>query len=351
MNAFSFLKSCYSLKIVTLTYAILLIAVVIPNIVLAKDDDSKTPQIINGALANYGLTPYMVSLQVLSNGRYHHTCGGSVIEDRFVLTAAHCVAEASLGGLYVYQGNGNLGFGGSHFKVERVFQHESYQSPRPFENDIALLYVPNLYGIEIVQLASEGYMSQMFLNTEVQLVGWGHYNRSNASPADLLFGRFYFLPAADCQAYYFNDAFSWGGTQVDFRWITEKNVCAGVNSFFGQQPCHGDSGGPLMRPDGSRYVQVGITSFGEPNKPSIGLLGCGLNGEPAVFTRVASFIPWISRTITDFYNQQNSGGSNAGNDTNSGGSESAGEADSAGVIRIGYILFVALAFIGRCRKL
>lgn len=321
-----------------------LILMVISGMVMAENDDNTgTPKIINGVIANYNFTPYMISLQIESNGNFNHICGGSIIEDKFVLTAAHCVTGGSLDNLYIYQGSGNLGFGGSRFRVERIFRHENYQTPRPFENDIALLYVPNLYGVELVGLASEGYMSQLGLNTEVELVGWGYYNRNNMSPPDLLYGRFFYLPATDCQNYYFNDAFSWGGTNVDYRAITDKNVCAGVNNFYGQQPCHGDSGGPLLHFNGSRYVQIGLTSFGEPNNPSIGLLGCGINGEPGVFTRVASFIPWISKTTTDFYNQQNSNGAGNEPSTNT-------DAESGGALPLFFYILITLSLAIKHRK-
>lgn len=281
---------------------ILLVFSLILGSVHAADNDAQT-DIINGQTANYSFTPFMVSLQVNRGGGYVHSCGGSIIEDNFVLTAAHCVEGQSANSLAVYHGSGSLIAGGFRYQIAEIFMHRDYSRFIPYENDIALLYVPNLYGVEPVQLASEGFYNGLFLNTEVELIGWGHYDRFNNNPSNLLFGILNFLPPLECQNYYFNATFSWGGTTVDYRWITERNVCAGVNSFYGQQPCHGDSGGPLMVFNGSRYVQIGITSFGEPNNPAQGLLGCGVNGEPAVFTRVGNFIPWISQTITDFYNR------------------------------------------------
>lgn len=66
--------------------------------------------------------------------------------------------------------------------------------------------------------------------------------------------------------------------------IIESMLCAGVDS---KDSCTGDSGGPLMVNEGT-WTQVGIVSWG---------IGCGEGQYPGVYTRVSSFIPWITKNI------------------------------------------------------
>jgi secreted trypsin-like serine protease len=278
----------------------------VSNSIYAIDATQIKSKIINGSIANYNFTPFMVSIQVQRNGVWGHHCGGTLFEDKFILTAAHCVEGVNPTGFRVYHGSGDLQIGGSYYEVERVFKHEGYSYPTMFKNDVALLYVPNLYGYQLISLADESFMFGTYLDMQVELIGWGYINRNNENPRNLRFGILFFLPDNACRNYYINDAYYWGGEKLNSNWITNTNVCAGIQSIGAPQPCHGDSGGPLMLFDGNNYRQLGITSFGTPNDPSVGLLGCGSSGEPAVFTRVASYIPWISKTVSDFYSEPTS---------------------------------------------
>lgn len=69
-------------------------------------------------------------------------------------------------------------------------------------------------------------------------------------------------------------------------------LCAGKGPAFGQKSggdsCQGDSGGPLFLSDGGKSELVGIVSWG---------VGCGRSGYPGVYTRVASYVPWIKNNL------------------------------------------------------
>ena len=71
------------------------------------------------------------------------------------------------------------------------------------------------------------------------------------------------------------------------NFFAESQLCAGGKR--GRDSCRGDSGGPLMAIIGNRWHAVGIVSFGS------GL--CGLEGIPAIYTRVGGFLDWIAGKI------------------------------------------------------
>jgi secreted trypsin-like serine protease len=71
--------------------------------------------------------------------------------------------------------------------------------------------------------------------------------------------------------------------------MTSPHLCAGGE--VGQDSCNGDSGGPLVKAgsDGGAFYQIGVVSFGATV--------CGSTNMPAVYTRVAEFIPWITEAV------------------------------------------------------
>lgn len=68
--------------------------------------------------------------------------------------------------------------------------------------------------------------------------------------------------------------------------VSDNQVCAG--GVFGADTCDGDSGNPLMKITTSGYVVEGVVSFGR---------GCGLEGFPAVYTKVSAYDNWIRKNL------------------------------------------------------
>ncbi|XP_037801279.1 trypsin-1-like [Penaeus monodon] len=71
--------------------------------------------------------------------------------------------------------------------------------------------------------------------------------------------------------------------------VTERMLCAGYPKG-GKDTCQGDSGGPLCVKESSKFVQVGVVSFGD---------GCAKPGSPGVYARVTEFLPWIKANTAD----------------------------------------------------
>lgn len=131
-------------------------------------------RIINGEDATLGQFPHQVSLR--SYISKDHYCGGSILNSKYILTAAHCAQGRNAIPLFIYTVVGTIDrkVGGTRYRVSRVYNHPKY-NPNRLLNDIALLRTKNeILFNEYVQpialptadLAEEG-------NVVVTISGWG----------------------------------------------------------------------------------------------------------------------------------------------------------------------------------
>lgn len=92
--------------------------------------------IVGGEDAPDGAFPYQCSLQVSKS----HSCGCSILDSKWILTASHCVYGQSPRSLQVLVGTNDLQSGGTYYQVEKFITHERHNRPR-FANDIAVIRV------------------------------------------------------------------------------------------------------------------------------------------------------------------------------------------------------------------
>ncbi|XP_015604223.1 transmembrane protease serine 9 [Cephus cinctus] len=232
--------------------------------------DAVPSRIVNGQTAANGEFPYMVSLRWVSSSS--HTCGGSIVTQYHVVTAAHCVNNTLPSAMFVVTGHTSNTGGGRVSYLEDIRVHPQYSLPF-WMNDIAVLKLrtPIIFG------ATEQPIPIAISNTGVEeciVSGWGRAHfPSLGLPGDLQKANLNTMTIQECMSY-------WSPSS-----IVNGSLCA-LNSV-GIAVCSGDSGGPLV----CNGHLAGVVSWGNP---------CA-NGLPDVFARVYHFRDWLIENTNDLF--------------------------------------------------
>lgn len=248
-----------------------------------EKSDVITPKIIGGAEVAPGEYPFMAALGYNIGGEIYQFCGGVIISDQWIATAAHCSEDQSAAEVGVMVGTNDLYNGtGEMLDIEEIILHPEYNP---------LLGVGGGYDIalwklaEPIDLEASGLQSVAMLSPEnadlaadgelATTVGWG------ASSIDSILLQDVHLPVADTQACM--DVYA---NSSNF----ETQICGGVPEG-GIDACQGDSGGPLLvrDADADQWKLAGLTSYGN---------GCALPGFPGVWSRVSVLSEWAVATAT-----------------------------------------------------
>ncbi|MEE7493420.1 serine protease [Methylobacterium oryzae] len=241
------------------------------------------PKIVNGQPASPGEFPWQVSLSIawIADPSQAHFCGGSIYDQRWVVTAAHCLKNLTTAELDVVPGATVLTPTTVRLPVSRLVVHQGYDDASK-DNDVALieLAAPLELGQAARPIALLAPADEARILTKDRILsvsGWGATTEGGATVAQLQKVDVPFVPRAVC-----NDFLSYDGR------VTENMICAG-RAAGGQDSCQGDSGGPLVQRgvDGAA-VLAGIVSWGE---------GCARPGRYGVYTRVSQYADWIRACV------------------------------------------------------
>uniref|UniRef100_A0A8C0ILG8 Acrosin n=1 Tax=Chelonoidis abingdonii TaxID=106734 RepID=A0A8C0ILG8_CHEAB len=230
-------------------------------------------RIVSGVEALPGAWPWLVSIQIPTRMGPRHSCGGSLISTRWVLTAAHCFKWR------VVIGASQLSQRGPEAQVrsiKQVVQHEHYE-PRMESNDIALLELNQ--PIKCNDYAQPACLPDAMVEvsnlSHCYISGWGVTQETSQETADILQeAKVHLLDITTCNSSrWYNGA------------IASNNLCAGYEQG-GVDSCQGDSGGPLMCAEerSKRFWVIGVTSWG---------LGCAKAQRPGVYSSTLHFHDWI----------------------------------------------------------
>jgi secreted trypsin-like serine protease len=250
-------------------------------------------RIINGNKTGLFEFPWMALLSYRTNRGPDFKCGASILNNRYILTAAHCISHLKFSLLGVRVGEHNIKtridceikdgeqICAPPFKdlsIEEIIPHPNYNA-KAFTNDIGLLRVSSMdltqENVKPVCLPLGKTRNYNFTGRNCVVTGWGA-TETGRSSIELLQVQIPAVPQEECVEIYKN-----------LTSVTHRQMCAGGKTK--SDSCAGDSGGPLhvvaYLNEDTRLVQQGVVSFGPRD--------CGKEGIPGVYTRVAYYMDWI----------------------------------------------------------
>ena len=263
------------------------------------------PSIVGGNTAADGEFPFLVRLYITIDDATY-LCGGSLLSDTWVITAAHCLVGATASGVSIRAGSNQKSSGGEVISASQIFTHPDYDN-YSLDNDLALIELSAAVSAPktgTINRLTTNESSAMPEGSTVWVAGWGTTASGGSSSENLL------KVSVDVS---YRDACAANSDYPDSE-LTHNMLCAGVPGG-GQDACQGDSGGPLIRYSGNETWLAGIVSWGQ---------GCALADYPGVYTRVANYDSWINQMM-------DSGSSNTGENPDSGGSTTPGTGDTCTV--------------------
>jgi len=260
----------------------------------SKEED---PRIVHGQEASRGSLPYQVSVQLNYNDRKvtskpGHFCGGALVADKWVLTAAHCMKGQTANKLKVVGGTNDITDKSSPtFFVKRILR-QKYNSVNKM-NDLALLELKrgpvrdsnregSAHPLVPVPLCRESFEPQ---GKKCTVSGWGHLKSKGSSVPDK-------LRKVSVRVLHDNIC---AKMLRGYPWDSKDKtmICAGGED---KDACQGDSGGPLVCEQEGELGSciAGVVSWG---------VGCATEGIPGVYTNVRKYNNWIEATMGgDFEN-------------------------------------------------
>ncbi|KAM3591319.1 uncharacterized protein V6R79_000195 [Siganus canaliculatus] len=244
-------------------------------------------RIVGGVDATEGAWPWQVDIQTSTSG---HICGGTVITENWVLSAAHCFPNPSdVSSYIIYVGRHQLNGFNMHqstHRVKRVVVPSGYVEPHSGK-DIALVQLSSpITWSDYVRPICLPASGTLFPGGMVcSVTGWGHIRDDVPLPGvgTLQEVQVPIIPQSSCQEMYETNP----SERVD---ILYDMICAGYQEG-GKDSCQGDSGGPLTcQMVNGTWVQAGVVSFG---------LGCAHTNRPGVYARLTSYSDFITSVVPE----------------------------------------------------
>jgi len=251
------------------------------------DDMNGAPsiaRIVGGKVAQPYSYPWMVRVRACSGYACTRMCGGTLVSDRAIVTASHCIPPYAQQGLITLGAHEYYNERALNVTIQSIHQHPGWNKQTRI-NDIAVIILTESVAFNAkVQPACLPNKDHCFApGTACIATGWGYIKEGG--PRSSLLRE---VPVRMMTNEHCNSADYYNGR------IKDGMLCAGYNE--GQRDaCTGDSGGPLVCPIdtnmGTRWVLAGVTSWG---------VGCARFKRPGVYSNVAEFSDWIGSIIRQY---------------------------------------------------
>lgn len=221
---------------------------------------------------------------------YKQKCGGTLIAESWVLTAAHCLIRVAPGDVQVKLGTDDV-HDESNFvvlrNVTRLITHERFD-PTTFVNDIALIKLsqPVVFASNVLPACvPRVFAGDALTNRTATLIGWGRISEDGPMLPVSRYANMTVISTDACSREYGNVGLE-NPLPASFICTYDEG-----NGTVAKDACEGDSGGPLvLKDDAGQFQLIGIVSWGIGSS-------CARPHQPTVYTRVTSYISWIEKTI------------------------------------------------------
>merc|ERR1712002_124881 len=235
-------------------------------------------RIVGGSKASQGQFPWLVALSAKNKRkeyRYQPFCGASLYNNKYVITAAHCVKGVSpkktevLLGMYDWAKEMPEPI---VVKPKKFYVHQNYSS-RTVDNDIAVIELaePVPYSPDVMPVCMPN-ASLDYTGSMAYVAGWGLDAMINGSQPNMTYWtKVPIVSNTTC-----NESYPGG--------LTDNMICAGLKKG-GKDACQGDSGGPLtVINDDKAHELAGVVSWGR---------GCALKQYYGVYAKTQNYLSWI----------------------------------------------------------
>lgn len=238
-------------------------------------DPNVDTRIVGGDECRPGECPWQA---VLINEKGEEFCGGTILNEDFILTAAHCINQSKEIKVVVGEVDREKEeHSETTHTAEKIFVHSKYIA-ETYDNDIALIKLkePIQFSEYVVPacLPQADFANEVLMNQKSGMVsGFGREFEAGRLSKRLKVLEVPYVDRSTCKQ------------STNFA-ITENMFCAGYETEQ-KDACQGDSGGPHVTRYKDTYFVTGIVSWGE---------GCARKGKYGVYTKLSRFLRWV-RTV------------------------------------------------------